>query len=65
MDPFASMRTNDRSSEEEKLDQKAYDQFKELLRKRKENKLVHKICLTGGPCAGKTTAMTHLTNVLS
>ena len=24
-----------------------------------------KICLTGGPCAGKTTAMTHLTNVLT
>jgi len=26
---------------------------------------IHKICLTGGPCAGKTTALTHLQHVLS
>jgi len=25
-----------------------------------ENQQIHKICLTGGPCAGKTTALTHL-----
>lgn len=26
---------------------------------------VYRICLTGGPCAGKTTALAHLTNVLT
>lgn len=30
-----------------------------------ENQQIHKICLTGGPCAGKTTALTHLQHVLS
>lgn len=27
--------------------------------------MIYKICLTGGPCAGKTTALTHLQNVLT
>jgi DNA replication protein DnaC len=30
-----------------------------------ENQQIHKICLTGGPCAGKTTALTHLQHVLT
>lgn len=28
-------------------------------------KLVHKICLTGGPCAGKTTALSSLSSILT
>lgn len=30
-----------------------------------DHKQLYKFCITGGPCAGKTTAMTHLSNVLS
>ena len=30
-----------------------------------ENQQIHKICLTGGPCAGKTTALTHLQHGLT
>lgn len=56
---------NGGSDDDDSQDQKAYEKFKDLLREKQENKLIHKICLTGGPCAGKTTAMTHLTNVLS
>jgi len=31
----------------------------------KSSQQLYKFCMTGGPCAGKTTALTHLSNVLN
>eukprot|EP00347_Sterkiella_histriomuscorum_P006587 403352200 len=62
MDPLTSQ--NKTGSEEELQDHQAYEKFNSLMKKTQEKKIL-KICLTGGPCAGKTTAMTHLTNVLT
>ncbi|CDW90733.1 UNKNOWN [Stylonychia lemnae] len=46
-------------------EEQGFQKFKNFLQERDQDQMVTKICLTGGPCAGKTTAMTHLTNVLS
>ena len=51
------------SKEEEKIDPSVLLQRsikQELLYKKANNDSLHKICITGGPCAGKTTALANL-----
>ena len=42
-----------------------YERLAMSTRSSKKDQQIYKFCLTGGPCAGKTTAMTHLQNVLT
>ncbi|CDW74621.1 UNKNOWN [Stylonychia lemnae] len=38
--------------------------YSNLISDSKAQQALYKFCFTGGPCAGKTTALTHLSNVL-
>ena len=59
---MSASRLRTQSKEEEKIDPNVMIQrsIKTELMYMKNNVNLHKICITGGPCAGKTTALAML-----
>ncbi len=62
IDEAATTRLRSNSKEEEKIDPNIliHKSIKQELTLIKNSDSLHKICITGGPCAGKTTALAML-----